>query len=191
MKNDNEISEQILVIDLHITRGLAVVLVVICLAVTSLGYFAWNYKDAAASNPQTPSAPSNATRQFYLTKDTYSAVDAIDACASGYHFASLWEILDPSNLKYNSVHGLILDDSGSGPPSTHSGWVRTGYGKNSSGQVGLVNCDAWTSDSSSDDGSTAALVDDWTADYEDLNVWQLSSANCSFDEYIYVWCVED
>jgi hypothetical protein len=69
--------------------------------------------------------------------------------------------------------------------------VRTGYGKNSSGQVGLVNCDAWTSDSGSDDGSTAQLVDVWDMGYEDLGVWQVSRADCSYDEYIYVWCVED
>jgi hypothetical protein len=65
-------------------------------------------------------------RKFYLTQDGYDGSQALSACAQGYHMASLWEILDPSNLSYDTSLGATVADSGSGPPNG-SGWIRTGF----------------------------------------------------------------
>src|SRR4029450_11293782 len=40
-------------------------------------------------------------RLFYLTTSRVNALGALNACAAGFHFASLWEIFDTSNLKYD------------------------------------------------------------------------------------------
>jgi hypothetical protein len=45
--------------------------------------------------------------------------------------ASMWEISDPSNLRYDTQLGVTTADSGFGPPAGTSfvaffGWVRTG-----------------------------------------------------------------
>src|SRR5262245_25332331 len=67
-------------------------------------------------------------RKFYLTQDnTFDALEAPNACAAGYHMASLWEIFDPSSLVYDTALGHLSGD-GSGPPEFHIGWIRTGGG---------------------------------------------------------------
>ena len=68
-------------------------------------------------------------RQYYLTVIGYYPTQILTACADGYHFASLWEILNISKLQYNNSLGFNSTDSGSGPNTT-SGWVRTGGGEN-------------------------------------------------------------
>ena len=93
---------------------------------------------ARATMPGSPAVP-NATsgvRQYYLSRLYVRANEALSACAEGYHFASIWEIADPSALEYNTALGLPSPDSGQGPPTainlwgnpfvTH-GWIRTGY----------------------------------------------------------------
>ena len=66
-----------------------------------------------------------ASRAFYLTTTTHTGAQATTACAAGFHMASLWEIFDPSNLRYDATVGATADDSGAGPPFL-GGWVRTG-----------------------------------------------------------------
>ena len=61
-------------------------------------------------------------KSFYLTRVTHNASQALSACAEGYHMASLWEIHDPSNLRYDTELGFTTDDSGFGPP--HWGILR-------------------------------------------------------------------
>jgi len=106
-------------------------------------------------------------REYYLTKGTFqgnqilSPPAATPACAPGFHFASLWEIFDTSNLKYATSLGLTQDDSGSGPP-TILGWVRTGFSKETSAMAGQANCNAWTSNASSANGTIAELGPGWT-----------------------------
>ena len=58
----------------------------------------------------------DARRSFYLTKTTHTGAQALAACAEGYHMASLWEILNPSNLRYDTELGVVVGDSGFGPP---------------------------------------------------------------------------
>jgi hypothetical protein len=143
-----------------------------------------------------PLASSAGLRGYYLTESTYNGADAdgtdgngAGVCAEGYHFASLWEILDPSNLKYNTDLGATLGDSGQGPPSYWRGWVRTGYYNTTTTTVaGHANCNAWTSSSDSDSGTYAVLPDYWTTG-QDVHVWEVSASKCYMTRR--VWCVAD
>jgi len=139
--------EKTIVIDINLTRGLVVLLALALLVAALLGYLAWGQRDAAASGSQAPLdhaqakplAASSGLRGYYLTQSTYQGNETLTACASGYHFASLWEILDPSNLKYDTDLGMVRDDSGQGPPSYVEGWVRTGYYSSTSSTPGYGN----------------------------------------------------
>jgi len=149
--------EKTIVIDINLTRGLVALLALALLVAALLGYLAWNQDEVAASGPQAPLdrardrplASSAGLRGYYLTQGTYNGAEAdgtdgngAGVCASGYHFASLWEILDPSNLKYNTTLGYTQADSGQGPPTNALGWVRTGYLSNTSTTAGQGNCNA-------------------------------------------------
>ena len=78
---------------------------------------------------------AEAGQKFYLTKDSFQGGQALTACAKPFHMASLWEILDPSNLKYDTGRGYINDDSGSGAPANVIGWIRTGGPASGAGGV--------------------------------------------------------
>ena len=172
------------------------------LTVVFLSYLAWSQQEAAASDPHTPLvsiqsrplAASTGLRQYYLTKNSYTGANANTACDTGYHFASLWEILDPSSLKYNTDKGLTTDDSGHGPPTTGAAhaWVRTGHTSNASinDPVGQANCNAWTSESLSDWGTYVRLSDDWeNSSTQNVHVWNTTMGVCS--NTLRVWCVTD
>jgi hypothetical protein len=138
-------------------------------------------------------------RQYYLTKNLFSGNQTRNACASGYHFASLWEIADPSSMLYNTSLGLSSPDSGSGPPTAInflsstlkvSGWVRTGYAASSHFETsGQDNCQSWVSNIMGDWGSTAEIPDNWLAGAQDIGVWDLGVRTCNTPWY--VWCVAD
>ncbi len=179
---------QTLVINVNLTRGLVSLLILILLTVALLGYLAWGREEAAASNPQAGLAASTNMRQYYLTKTNYNGANASTACASGYHMASLWEILDPSNLEYNTTLGHARDDSGEGPPVYYSGWVRTGYNGSSANIAGQGNCNAWTSSGPNDYGTVAYLPPDWTAG-QDIHIWRVGTRTC--ENAVPVWCVKD
>jgi hypothetical protein len=187
--------EKTIVMDINLTRGLVALLALTLLMAAFVGYLAWGQREAAASGPQAPLAQSSGMRRYYLTQNTYNGAEAdgtdgngAGVCADGYHFASLWEILDPSNLKYNTDLGHTMDDSGQGPPTSVSGWVRTGYGSGGDyGYAGQVNCDVWTSQGDKE-GTCAYLPPDWTAG-QDIHVWEVIKTPCF--STIRVWCVED
>jgi hypothetical protein len=90
-------------------------------------------------------SPDSGPRMFYLTQTAVPGDQALTACAVGYHMASLWEIHEPSNLRYNTRLGVTQDDSGFGPPTGMEGWMRTGSVNNVQNQPGLANCNSWTS----------------------------------------------
>ena len=171
--------------------GLVGLLILALLFAAFLGYLAWGHRRAAASGLQAPLASSASQRGYYLTQGSYDGSEALTACADGYHMASLWEILDPSNLKYNTDLGYTQDDSGQGPPSSifSGGWVRTGFSSYASTTPGEGNCNAWTSSDSGHRGTWAHLPDDWTAGGEDMHVWEVYTGLCHQSGY--VWCVED
>src|SRR5207245_10636606 len=70
--------------------------------------------------------PANGRRRFYLTNESFQGNQAITACASGYHMASRFEILDVSVLQYDTGKGLTTDDSGAGPPSMAASYESPG-----------------------------------------------------------------
>jgi hypothetical protein len=176
---------------------LAVGLMLVVLTTIFLGYLGVSNARAVASSQSVPVVPSSRMRGYYLTKDSYkgsyaSGINGNGAgvCACGYHFASLWEILDPSNLKYNTNLGYNQDDSGNGPPSFISGWARTGYSSNNSSNPGQANCSNWESTDNFSFGTIISLSSDWTnSDERDISVWDAAFRGCNATAQ--VWCVED
>ena len=186
--------ERMVVIDVHLTRGVIVPLTVALVAGALMAWLAWGQGAVSAAGAAAPLAPSAAMRQFYLTEDpVLDATHAITACAAGYHMASLWEILDPSNLRYNTILGETAPDGGQGPPvwlgTYHRGWVRTGNIASTLDINGLANCEVWTSNQKGHLGTTAALPLYWGVDVEDLHVWDTTTWPCWDTQR--VWCVED
>ena len=174
---------------------LAVLLTLAMIAIIFLGYLVVAQESAAASNQQAPAVATTRMRQYYLTKDSFkgskpggSNGSGAGVCANGYHFASLWEILDPSNMKYDTVLGDDLLDSGKGPPSYTSGWVRTGSSSNNSPKPGHANCSNWESENRF--GTVVSLTTNWTdSSNRDIFVWDAAFQSCS--QKVQVWCMED
>lgn len=151
-------------------------------------------------------------RGFYLTTafhigtepDGYDGMGG-GVCADGFHFASMWEILDVSHLRYMTALGYVLSDSGQGPPSARNGWVRTGYvsdgyqlNANSLGDGGWKNCNVWSTAGSDKDGTVARLNPCWQesgdcsslVEAEPLAAWWMGEDKaCNTQNR--VWCVED
>jgi hypothetical protein len=143
---------------------------------------------------QNPFAP----RRFYLTREqAYKGNQAVTACAAGFHMASMWEILDPSNLKYDTTLGATLADSGFGPPTRiqtssnifNRGWIRTGGRAQPTGAAGTGNCAGWNSDLPNDNGTAVELPPDWNVTSDAIAPWFASPPQCSTPQQ--VWCVED
>ncbi len=183
--------------------GLGGLLTLALLVTIFLGYLAWNQHEAAASGPQVPLdhaqnrplAASTSLRGYYLTQSTYNGAEAAGTdgngagvCATGYHMASLWEIMNPANLKYNIALGRTRDDSGQGPPAAFGGWVHTGYSSSASSTPGWGNCSAWTSSDVSHRGTVVYLPVNWTA-AQDIYIWEVDVSMCSLNRS--VWCVAD
>ena len=178
--------EQTLVLNLDLSRFLVAAL--LALAVIVLAALLVRGPAPASASGEQLSAASDAMRRFYLAPAVADATQAVGACESGYHFASLWEILDSSNLVYNTALGVVPSgaDNGSGPPSGLEGWVRTGYSMNSGINPGQANCNAWTA--TTGNGSTVQLPANWDTGGE-MHVWDAGIAACGSPSY--VWCVEN
>ena len=185
--NEHETQGTTIVVNVDLTRRLIACLTLGVAAAALLGYLAWGPGPASASGPASGSltASSDTPRRYYLTEAFVTGPNAPTACANGYHFASMWEILDPSNLEYNEVLGRTRDDSGGGPP-TYDGWIRTGYSSNNGSTAGQANCNAWST--TSGNGTRARMTSDWTGT-KHLHVWYVGTMACSSTRY--VWCVED
>jgi hypothetical protein len=181
--------------------GLLALLVLAALVLVFLGYLAWGQVQAAASlqtpevvqAPQAVQATTTGMHQYYLTNaSSYVGSQPKDACAIGYHMASLWEILDPSNLRYNVNLGYYREDIGMGPPSATFGWIRTGYDSDD-GSIhgpGQANCSTWDSGSSGDYGTVVRLPSDWAnTAQQDISVWDAALRECS--AVAPTWCVAD
>ena len=148
--------------------------------------------DSSAITP----AVGSEMRQYYLTRPAFMAHKVMTACAPGFHFASIWEIADPSNLIYNTELGLVAVDSGMGPPTAYkilnvvraAGWIRTGNTSSINEPPGQANCYGWLSDSTSSEGTTAFLPVDWTAGYQDLGMWEVGISTCRSERR--VWCIQ-
>jgi hypothetical protein len=128
-------------------------------------------------------------RKFYLTQLDYHADEALSVCAAGYHMASLWEIHDPSNLRYDTELGFQFDDSGSGPPSNIRGWIRTGQTIFNDNPAGHANCNLWTTRSGGSLGTSVALSGSWSSPGVSASPWIAEASAC--DTGHRVWCVQD
>ena len=128
-------------------------------------------------------------RSFYLTKERFHANEALQACVAGYHMASAFEILDPSNLKYDTTLGLTTDDSGAGPPALNHGYVRTGFNARTDRYPGRANCNNWTSTSATDHGTTMLLDAPTLYTVTVDSPWNAYALGC--DAARKVWCVQD
>jgi hypothetical protein len=133
------------------------------------------------------SAAEAGTRKFYLTTTSVQGDQVLTACAKGYHFASIFEILEPSNLTYDAKLGFVTADTGSGPPANYSGWVRTGNISDVSSIPGLANCHVWTSNNSNDNGTNAALSGYWSQAATNISPWATENVQCA--SHFPVWCV--
>ena len=142
--------------------------------------------------------PPFAPRKFYLTPQAiYSGSEAPSACAAGYHMASLWEIFDTSNLRYDTQLGLTLEDSGSGPPTGIEsdnlgfGWIRTGGRLTSSTAAGEANCFGYST--SSGNGTVVGLGNFWVISSpipaNVISPWSSFTQACN--QMRRVWCVQD
>jgi hypothetical protein len=136
------------------------------------------------------SANAASGRRFYLTKNVADGAHALEACASGYHMASLWEMYDVSNLRYDRILGFVQTDSGFGPPSGAFGWVRTGAHADVA-QTGLANCNVWTSNDPSYQGTLIELPVSWDdLEFEtQIGSWIAGTGDCGSE--VPVWCVQN
>ena len=167
-------------------------LVVILMA--SLGWQQFVAEAAPAAIRLTAPAFS-APRLFYLTKTYYNGAqpdgsdgNGGDVCASGYHFASAWELADTSNLKYNTALGIMQGDSGLGPPSFYRGWARLG-GDQVSYNYPASNCALWSQNYASSYGSSMYLPINLSAGVVPNPPWWVEAYACN--NALPVWCVAD
>ena len=131
-------------------------------------------------------AAADSRRWFYLTTTTHNGANALTACEAGFHMASIFEIFDVSNLRYDAGRGRTKDDSGLGPPMTSGGWVRTGEAAYTADWVGVSNCDVWTSPNPSHYGTHVHLSSDWPVAQR---IWAATTFTCG--AAMPVWCVQD
>lgn len=131
----------------------------------------------------------NTRRLFYLTTTSVAGNAATTACAAGYHMASMWEIFEVSTLKYNTSLGYTATDSGSGPPASISGWIRTGITSFTNTVPGNANCNSWTSNNAAHNGTRVNLQPQWATASEFTAPWDSTILACNATNR--VWCVED
>lgn len=143
--------------------------------------------DSAATLPHSVGEP----RHFYITTANLLGDAALDTCAEGYHFASLWEILDVNDLKYAEDHpaAKVRADQGDGPAAGWWGWVRTGVDAYTGNSAGQANCNLWASSEVGDYGTIVRLDPVWTDAAVAISPWETQTWSCAGTAP--VWCVSD
>jgi len=175
-------------IRMRILLGLVAALVVSA-ALALSGGLASRAAGQAGQDVARPSTSSAPARRYYMTRAQVSGADTETVCEPGYHFASIWEIIDPSNLRYNPDLGEDQADSGLGPPADYPAWVRTGGSSVASDRAGYGSCLAWTSSDPADRGSVTWLGTIWEDATGDIGNWQAGATMCN--ELRRVWCVQN
>jgi hypothetical protein len=160
-------------------------MLVLCLSISI------SSKVTSQSETESSYFPLSAGRHFYVTSAVYYPDQALTACSTGYHMASLWEILDVSNLTYDYDHPAAVSkaDSGFGPPSNWYGWVRTGYDSSPSSVTGTGNCNNWSSRLDTVYGVSVRLSNSWEIAPGDIFTWDATSFTCNYVGP--VWCIGD
>jgi len=157
---------------------------------------------ADQSQPDKKLGTPNA-KQYFLTDAIVVGSDAPKSCGTGFHMASLYEILDPTQLSYAGANLLAYQppaasDLGAGPPSQVHGWVHTGYtaSTSSTSTPGQANCNGYTDGSSDNAGTRVRLNSTWEriqggdTVYSVTPWWDTDAQLCS-DATTRVWCVAD
>jgi hypothetical protein len=128
---------------------------------------------------------------YYVTEADRRPAEALSSCAAGYHMASLWEILDPTELRYARclAEAKVLADQGSGPPAGYWGWVRTGGDGSVVELAGQANCHVWTDTALGHFGTIVRLNPDWAAPASAISPWEARTWGCQ--QIAPVWCVSD
>jgi hypothetical protein len=148
-----------------------------------------------------------ARRKFYMTSSFPQGNAALTACVSGYHMASLQELMDVGTLQYATDLGSTahtLPDSGSGPPFSTLAFVRTGVSDPSAGNIvaGNANCNVWTTASTTEFGTVIALKPTWTDSPTTVSPWDAITKACdnlsdatppagTTGARVHVWCIEN
>lgn len=149
---------------------------------------------------QTSAAAVDPRRSFFLTNLSFEGGEAGTACGSGYRMAQLWEILDPSNLRYATEAPGAFDRGIEGPiPASRSGWIRTGWGSTNhpAQPAGMANCNGYSSSASNTAGTTVTLGDAyWNTEASAeggyngwLGPWVAGKRDCS--QTAWVWCISE
>lgn len=170
---------------IHLKLGRLTLLLLIALLLALIGSFG----DAQASrSPSQPAFNAMQVGSYYLTSGSYTGNLADEACAAGYHMATLWEILDTSNLVYDTSLGYqhTPGDGGAGPPTTILGWVRTGSTPSIGATPGSGNCAVWTHGIAGTYGSVIYLPNNWSAPGSTMGPWVTDFRECNQPQQ--VWC---
>src|SRR5512136_2364996 len=110
--------------------SLLTALMVLMTLIGMVGFSRAQTLSASALQAAVNAGASANAKMYYLTVFSFTGGDAITACDSGFHMASISEIQNPSSLQYadrsTAAYDKLVDGQRLGPPSNHMGWVRTG-----------------------------------------------------------------
>ena len=141
--------------------------------------------------------PAKAKLLYYLTTYGFTGDEAITACESGFHMASISEIQDPSHVQYAPGRKPVYDyfDQVSDQFPDHTGWVRTETDP-VTGEV--YDCDVWRSSSDERSGTTMTRrslrgENKGHSLYEESDpaAWWQSTRTATCAQPKFVWCAED
>ena len=142
----------------------------------------------SALQAQVTSLANKGPREFYLTKTQHNGAQALSACAEGFHMASMGEIRDTSNLRYNTDLGEKALDSGFGPV-VDFGWIRTGTIPFTANIPGVANCGVWNLAVNGNYGTRVEPFFAWNNAGITTSPWTSETHPC--DSLSRVWCVQD
>lgn len=177
-----------IIIEINLGRLGPLLLVLVLLALFLTAHQA---RARRSEQPQAPAISQSFFKgSYYLTNGYFDGASADVACMAGYRMATLWEILDTSNLIYDITlgHQIFDGDQGKGPPTGIGGvgWVRTGGAPSIGNGAGNGNCAVWSYNFASSYGTTAWLPDDWSTTAVKMGDWLTGYAECN--TYQRVWC---
>jgi hypothetical protein len=119
------------------------VLAVLTLSAGLLGTWASVGGVAIAGGTSTP--PSH-VRTYYLTKGRFTGDQVLEACARGYHLASMYELENSGALAYNPKLGVRFEPYQWGPPFADELEEEHGWFDNGERAGRGENCNGWQPD---------------------------------------------
>ena len=119
-------------------------------------------------------------RSIYLTDTYHTGADVANACAEGYHFASITELLGSYSMVYNPTLGTYYENQAFGILQGGEAWVK--------GDPRGKDCEGWTSNDPNVSGAVTSLFD-LTDDGRHNPEWLDFEATCDTEWRVY--CVSD